>query len=92
MSSERVEGVPSLLREVINDPALSVGVQRVAPLFKMVFLSVLALTVLFFFVQVAFVIAGTDGSSAQSLENACATAWQLGFGGLVGLIGGKAAS
>jgi hypothetical protein len=66
----------------------------IGPQFKLVFLTVLSITVLSLFISVFLVIFYSDplSPSKQSLIETCSTIWKMGFGCIVGLIGGKSAS
>jgi uncharacterized membrane protein YczE len=62
------------------------------PAFKLVFCSVLGLTVLSLGVSVYLAIAYSPAPSEEikRLIETCSTTWKMGFGAIVGLIGGKA--
>jgi hypothetical protein len=62
----------------------------VTPRFKLVFFSVLGLTVLS--LVVSFVLVTRDGNSSEDtrrLIETCSTAFKMGFGAVVGLLGGS---
>lgn len=66
-------------------------VTTVSPLFKLVFLSVTALTVLLLLLHVALAVGlESPSTTQQELIDTVQTAWQVGFSGMLGLIGGKA--
>ena len=68
-----------------------VELTRVTPVFKLVFLTVLGLTVLSFATNVILVIALKEpNEQAKGLIDTCSTITKAGFGAIVGLIGGKA--
>ncbi len=61
------------------------------PFFKLVFLTVLGLTVLSIGIDLFLVMAVSNPTEqAKSLIETCSTTWKMGFGAIVGLIGGKA--
>jgi hypothetical protein len=61
------------------------------PFFKLVFLTVLGLTLLSLLIDLCLVVTlKSPSSEAKSLIDACSTTWKTGFGAIVGLIGGKA--
>jgi hypothetical protein len=62
------------------------------PAFKLVFCSVLGLTVLSLGVSVYFALAydSPPSEEVKRLIETCSTTWKMGFGAIVGLIGGKA--
>ena len=62
------------------------------PAFKLVFCSVLGLTVLSLRVSVYLAIAysPTPSEEIKRLIETCSTTWKMGFGAIVGLISGKA--
>lgn len=65
--------------------------EALSPTFKLVFLSVLGITLLTFAVHVALVIFLDDpNAQAVTLIETCSTLTKAGFGAIVGLVGGKA--
>ena len=62
---------------------------RLSPLFKLLFLSVLGLTVLSLIVSVYLVTRDNPSEEVMRLAETCSTTWKLGSGAVVGLIGGK---
>jgi hypothetical protein len=61
------------------------------PFFKLVFLTVLGLTLLSIAIDLFLVMMVNNPSEqAKSLIETCSTTWKMGFGAIVGLIGGKA--
>lgn len=58
--------------------------------FKWVFLAVVVLTILSLLVSIILAMFGTGSSLQTSLFETCTTTWKMGFGAIVGLIGGKA--
>jgi len=62
----------------------------VARIFKLIFLSVMSLTVLSLAVNVYLLFSfPTPSEEAKRLIETCSTTWKLGFGAILGLIGGK---
>lgn len=68
-----------------------IPVTKLTPIFKMVFLSILGLTILAF---VSWGILSIEypnpGAEAKGFFQACSMITQLGFGAICGLVGGKA--
>jgi hypothetical protein len=61
------------------------------PFFKLVFLTVLGLTVLSIVIDLFLVmLINNPSDQAKNLIETCSTTWKMGFGAIVGLIGGKA--
>jgi hypothetical protein len=65
----------------------------VTPTFKLIFLSVMSLTILSLIVTIALaVFVKNPNPSVQGAIDTCSTTYKMGFGANVGLIGGKALS
>jgi len=60
------------------------------PAFKLVFLSVLSITVLSIVLSCPLALLGAASPEKSALLQACLTTWKLGFGAIIGLLGGKA--
>ena len=59
--------------------------------FELVFVSILALTIISLAVSVYLAVSIANPSDqVKGLIETCSTTWKLGFGAIVGLIGGKA--
>jgi len=71
-----------------NKPATAI---TLTPAFKLIFLSVMFLTIVFLSIScfMTLAVAHPQSEEVRSLGDKCATAWQMGFGAIVGLIGGK---
>lgn len=65
------------------------AVNRISPVFKLVFLTVLALTVLSLVAAVFLSFIDPPTEERSRLIETCSTTWKMGFGAVVGLIGGK---
>lgn len=63
----------------------------ISPHFKMILLSVVGLTLLSLGVSLFFSLHGKLTQPQSDLFTTCSTTWKMGFGAVVGLIGGKAA-
>jgi hypothetical protein len=61
------------------------------PRFKLVFCTVAALTVLALILNVLLAIFGGDSEQVKAAAEACSTTYKMGFGAIVGLIGGRVA-
>ena len=59
-----------------------------SPIFKLVFLAVAVLTLLMFVAQLILAVTMATPSE-QTVFNLLGASWQGGFGGLIGLLGGK---
>jgi hypothetical protein len=66
-----------------------VKITDITPRFKLVFTTVLAITILCLILNLLVVLMAPNGSQAASLADTCSTAFKLGFGAIVGLVGGK---
>jgi len=61
-----------------------------SPTFKLVFVSILGLSVLCLIIVCTLVGLGIKSEEGKVLFELCATAFKLGFGAIIGLVGGKA--
>jgi hypothetical protein len=61
-----------------------------APHFKVIFSTVVALTVLALVLTVLLAIFGDSSDQVKAAAETCSTTYKMGFGAIVGLIGGKA--
>jgi hypothetical protein len=61
------------------------------PRFKMIFSTVAALTALALILNVLLAAFGGDSEQVKAAAEACSTTYMMGFGAIVGLIGGKVA-
>jgi hypothetical protein len=73
-----------------GSPLPAAAAIALTPTFKLVFISVLSLTILSLLVSLILVLYGRDTEDSKRLIESCSTTWKLGFGAIVGLIGGKA--
>lgn len=61
------------------------------PRFKLIFSTVAALTVLALILNVLLAALGGDSEQVKAAAEACSTTYMMGFGAIVGLVGGKVA-
>jgi hypothetical protein len=61
------------------------------PRFKLIFSTVAALTVLALILNVLLAAFGGDTEQVKAAAEACSTTYKMGFGAIVGLIGGRVA-
>ncbi len=61
------------------------------PRFKLIFITVAALTVLALILNVLLAAFGGDSEQVKTAAEACSTTYKMGFGAIVGLIGGRVA-
>jgi hypothetical protein len=76
-------------RKPAQSPSPVVKVTDITPRFKLVFATVLAITILCLLLNLVIVLAAPPGAAAESFVDTCSTAFKLGFGAIVGLVGGK---
>ena len=60
------------------------------PRFKLIFSTVAALTALALILTVLLAAFGGDSEQVKAAAEACSTTYKMGFGAIVGLIGGRA--
>lgn len=75
-------------RSALQNPARTT-VTDITPRFKLVFVAVLAITLLCLMLNMIIVLVAPHNSPAASFADTCSTAFKLGFGAIVGLVGGK---
>lgn len=93
MTDEQKAGTPSAPESPVASVPPIATVTTISPMFKMVFLGVLGLTVVLLLVNVALAVMLNNPSEAETdLTQTVQTGWQVGFSAVVGLIGGKALS
>lgn len=68
----------------------SVFTVTLTPTFKLVFLSALSITILSVILCCPLAILGAETPEKKALFEACLTTFKLGFGAIIGLLGGKA--
>jgi hypothetical protein len=61
------------------------------PRFKLIFFTVATLTVLALILNVLLAVFGSDSEQVKAAAEACSTTYKMGFGAIVGLIGGRVA-
>lgn len=61
-----------------------------SPMFKLVFVAVLAITVLSMLITCSLVALHDESDQGKALFELCASICKMGFGAIVGLLGGKA--
>ncbi len=59
--------------------------------FKLIFSTVVALTLLALIVNVLLAIFGSESEQVKAAAETCSTTYKMGFGAIVGLMGGKTA-
>ena len=74
----------------VSGEPLPVAGLRLTPIFKLIFITVIALTILSLVVSIYLVTMPNSSDEAKRLVETCSTTYKLGFGAIVGLIGGKA--
>lgn len=81
------------MAEVGNSPVASPNATTLtvtlSPMFKMVFLSVLGITILSMFIACALVAAHNETDQGKALFELFASLTKMGFGAMLGLLGGK---
>lgn len=61
-----------------------------SPAFKLAFLAVLAITILSMLITCSLVALNNETAQGKALFELCASICKMGFGAMVGLLGGKA--
>jgi hypothetical protein len=78
---------PTVPRTTILSPSTSFDL---TPAFHLVFLTIIALTVLSWAVSLGLSTWGRDNQSTERLIETCSTTWKMGLGAIVGMVGGRA--
>ena len=58
--------------------------------FRLIFTTVVALTVLALILDVVLALIGSESEKVRAASETCATAYKMGFGAIVALLGGRA--
>ncbi len=66
------------------------GTVEMSPAFKLIFFSVLGLTILSLAACIALAISARQTDAIKNLIETTSTTWKMGFGAIIGLLGGKA--
>ncbi|WP_369197615.1 hypothetical protein [Streptomyces djakartensis] len=87
---------PSLKQRRSHEPEqhgirVSEDKSDLTPRFKLIFSTVAALTALALILNVLLAAFGSDSEQVKAAVEACSTTYMMGFGAIVGLIGGKVA-
>lgn len=61
-----------------------------SPRFKLIFATVVGLTVLALVLNVVLALCGDGSEQVRAVADTCSTTYKLGFGAIVGLLGAKA--
>ena len=80
---------PIIAETAPSQPSPRVTTLTLTPTFKLVFLSVVGITVLAMVLS-CYLLSGPKSEERTALMNAFLTTWKLGFGAIIGLLGGKA--
>ena len=79
------------VRDAFVNPAQSTTLTvTLSPVFKLVFISVLSITILSMFIACILVAIQTDSDQGKALFELFASLTKMGFGAMLGLLGGKA--
>lgn len=62
---------------------------ELTPHFKLIFVTVVTLTLLALTVNVLLAIVGPDSDQVKATAEACSTTYKMGFGAIVGLLGAR---
>lgn len=73
----------------VDEQAPNIATLTLTPVFKLVFLSVLGITILSMILCCPLALLKQSTPRLDALFEAFATTWKLGFGAIIGLIGGK---
>lgn len=75
-----------------QEPDLQAPRITLAPEFKLIFLTVVALTVISLGVAIGLAMIENPSAGAKRLSETVSTTYKMGFGAIIGLIGGKSLS
>jgi hypothetical protein len=73
-----------------NPTRIAPVIKPVSPVFRLTFLSVVGLTGISLLVSLIIASLPEHSSEAKQVLDACLSTWKMGFGVILGLIGGKA--
>lgn len=66
------------------------GSRSSPPHFKLIFITVVVLTILALALNVALAVFGSTSDQVKAAAETCSTTYKMGFGAIVGLLGAKA--